>query len=194
MKNPEVSVALVTLLQGPLHAEDDPAIWRTVTSLGGQLAEQLESLGLRLVVDETDRFAYLQQLEELPEGMVRLQRRHALTRGSTILLILLRQQLASAESDPETAQVVVTSEQMVEWAQLYRRREGDERTLADINTLVRLGYLRRLRGRNDTFEVRRIIKAIVTADWLNEYRDRLLTGDDDTADAEGDGDDTEVVA
>jgi len=175
MAAPELSVALATLLRGPLLAEDAPTVWRSITALGPQLRDHLDILGMRLVVDDTEQYAYVQQLDELPEGMPRLARRHSLTYGSTVLLILLRQQLTTAESDGETPRLIVTASEMTEWMRLYRRDGiSEERIVGDIGVLVKLGYLRRLRNSEDTFEVRRIIKALVTADWLTEYRDRLL--------------------
>jgi hypothetical protein len=178
MVAPELSVALATLLRGPLHAEDAPPVWRSITTLGPQLRDHLEILGMRLVVDETEQYAYVQQLDDLPEGMPRLARRHALTYGSTVLLILLRQQLTTAESDGETPRLIVTATEMTEWMRLYRRDGvSEERIAGDIGVLVKLGYVRRLRDSEDIFEVRRIIKALVTADWLTEYRDRLIQAD-----------------
>jgi hypothetical protein len=175
MASPELSVALATLLRGPLHAEDAPAVWRSIGSLGAQLRDHLEILGMRLIVDDVEQFAYLRTLDELPEGMPRLARRHAMTFGATVLLILLRQQLTTAESDGETPRLIVTTAQMTEWMRPYRRDGGGEdRITGDITTLSKLGYIRRLRDSEDTFEVRRIVKAIVTADWLLTYRDQLL--------------------
>lgn len=175
MATPELSVALATLLRGPLHAEDAPPVWRSLTTLGPQLREHLGVLGMRLVIDDTEQYAYLQQLDELPEGMPRLARRHALTYGSTVLLILLRQRMTAADSDGETPRLIVTAAEMTEWMRLYRRDGvSEERIAGDITVLVKLGYLRRLRDSEDTYEVRRIIKALVTADWLATYRDRLI--------------------
>ncbi len=192
MASPELSVALATLLRGPLHAEDSPAVWRSIATLGAQLRDQLEILGMRLVVDETERFAYLRTLDELPEGMPRLARRHALTFGATVLLILLRQALTTAESDGETPRLIVTTTQLTEWMRPYRRASGGEdRINGDINTLRKLGYLRKLRDSEDTFEVRRIVKAIVTADWLLEYRDRLLQAVDEPTEGADDAVDLE---
>jgi len=183
MASPELSVALATLLRGPLHAEDAPTVWRSIGTLSGQLREHLEILGMRLIVDDVEQFAYLRTLDELPEGMPRLARRHAMTFGATVLLILLRQQLTTAESDGETPRLIVTTTQMTEWMRPYRRDGGgEERINGDINTLLKLGYLRRLRESEDTFEVRRIVKAIVTADWLLAYRDQLLGATDAAAD------------
>ncbi|MPQ99598.1 DUF4194 domain-containing protein [Modestobacter sp. I12A-02628] len=175
MAAPELSIALAHLLRGPVHAEDVPAVWTSITSLGPQLREHLEVLGMRLVVDDVENYAYLRQLDELPEGMPRLVRRHALTFTATVLLILLRQQLATAESDGDTPRLIVTTEEMVESMRLYHRDgTSDEKIAYDITALVNLGYLRRLRGETDVFEVRRIIKALVTADWIAEFGDRLL--------------------
>jgi hypothetical protein len=36
-----------------------------------------------------------------------------------------------------------------------------------------MGFLRRLRGKDDQFEVRRILKAFVDAQWLGEFDRRL---------------------
>jgi len=175
MATPELSIALATLLRGPVHAEDSAPVWRSVTTLGAQLHDHLDILGLRLVVDEGERYAYLRVKDELPEGMPRLFRRHALTYGATVLLILLRQRLTTAESDGETPRLIVTTAEMTEWMRLYRRdATSEERIAGDITTVTKLGYLRRLRDSEDTFEVRRIIKALVTADWMSEWQDKLL--------------------
>lgn len=177
--NADLSIALVTLLRGPLHAEDAPAVWQAVTTLGPQMRDHLDALGLRLVVDDLERYAYLRTVDELPEGMPRLMRRHSLTYSATVLLILLRQQLTTAEADGETPRLIVTTDEMVEMMRLYHR-DGvpDDKIASDIGVLERLGYLRKLRGSTDTFEVRRIIKVIVTADWIAAYGEKLLAAVD----------------
>jgi hypothetical protein len=48
-----------------------------------------------------------------------------------------------------------------------------DRIDTDINKVVEFGFLRRLRGQNDQFEVRRILKAFVDAQWLSELEQRL---------------------
>ena len=42
-----------------------------------------------------------------------------------------------------------------------------------LNKVADLGFVRRLRGQADTFEVRRILKAFVDAQWLKEFDQRL---------------------
>ncbi len=49
----------------------------------------------------------------------------------------------------------------------------NDRISASINHVVDMGFLRRLRGTNDRFEVRRILKAFVDAQWLADLDQRL---------------------
>ena len=193
MTAPELSIALAYLLRGPMHAEDLPAVWASITTLAPQLREHLQVLGMRLIVDDVEQYAYLRQVDELPEGMPRLVRRHSLTFTQTVLLILLRQQLATAESDGETPRLILTTEEMVESMRLYHRDgTSDEKIAYDISGLLNLGYLRRLRGETEVFEVRRIVKALVTPDWIAEFGDRLLS-QPSTADALADGSDPRLI-
>ncbi len=55
-----------------------------------------------------------------------------------------------------------------------------------LNNVEKLGFIRRLKGQKDKIEVRRIIKAYVDAQWLNEfdqklqaYREHINTDDSD---------------
>ena len=44
---------------------------------------------------------------------------------------------------------------------------------AQLNRVVDLGFVRRLRGQEQMFEVQRILKAFVDAQWLAEFDARL---------------------
>jgi Domain of unknown function (DUF4194) len=48
-----------------------------------------------------------------------------------------------------------------------------ERIDGNIGRIVEMGFLRRLRNNEDRYEVRRIIKAFVDAQWLGEFEGRL---------------------
>jgi hypothetical protein len=55
---------------------------------------------------------------------------------------------------------------------------------AQINRAIDLGFVRRLRGQEQMFEVQRILKAFVDAQWLAEFDARLAAY---RAQLEGDG-------
>lgn len=175
-----ISVAAASLLRGPVYAEDNPKAWNAIRTSPGPLRDVLSVLGMRLVVDEALEFAYLRMLDELPDGMPRLFRRHQLTYHCTVLLVLLRQRMTQAEADEATPRLIVTGAQLVEDMRLYHREGTPEEKIAlDIGRLESLGYLRKLVGQEDTYEARRVIKAVVTAEWLEEFGARLLAAPDE---------------
>jgi hypothetical protein len=165
-------IALAHLLRGPLHSEDQPQVWNTITVQTARLSDHLSVLGLRLHVDDVEGYAYLRADDDLPDGMPRLVRRHSITFGATVLLILLRRHLTTAEAD--SPRVVVTASEMETWlSDYYSDGISPEKLESDINQVVKLGYLKKLRGSAVDYEIRRVIKAVVTADWINEYGDQL---------------------
>jgi hypothetical protein len=50
-----------------------------------------------------------------------------------------------------------------------------------------MGFLRRLRGRDDAFEVRRILKAFVDAQWVGDVERRLREYAEESARGEESG-------
>jgi len=48
-----------------------------------------------------------------------------------------------------------------------------DRVETDIRKVVEMGLLRKLRGSEDRFEVRRLLKSFVDAQWLDEFDRRL---------------------
>lgn len=192
-----LSVAVTTLMRGPVYAEEAPAVWATLRAQSARITDFLKVLGMRVIVDDVDEYAYLRSEDELPEGMPRLHRRHKLGMRASVLLVLLRQRMTAAEAEEATPRLVITREEMIEWMRLYHPAgTNDERIGADIPKLEELGYLKRLRGSEGLFETRRIIKAQVSADYLTRFAADLLTAaagtrdDGDRLDArEGDDDD-----
>lgn len=174
-RDEEMSVAAACLLRGVVYSEEEPVAWAAIRGQFGRLHDLMATLGLRLVVDDADAFAYLRGAEELPDGMPRLVRRHSLTRTTTMLLVRLRQRMIAADAAEATPRLIVTAEDLLEEARIYYPPGStEERLRRDVDRLIELGYLKKLGGEDEAYEVRRIIKALVTADWLAAYADSLL--------------------
>jgi hypothetical protein len=179
-----LSVTVATLLRGPVYAEEDPVVWSALQAQSARVSDFLKVLGMRVIVDDVDDYAYLRSDDELPEGMPRLHRRHKLGMRASVLLVLLRQRMTSAEAEEATPRLIVTREEMVEWLRLYHPPgTNDERIATDITKLEDLGYLKRLRGEAASYEARRIIKAQVSADYLTRFSDDLLAAAAGAADS-----------
>jgi hypothetical protein len=76
------------------------------------------------------------------------------------------------------AWLILHRDDVVELIRVFLPAGSNETRLIDqvsahLNKIVDMGFLRKLRGQDQTFEVRRIIKAFVDAQWLAEFDRRL---------------------
>ena len=121
----------------------------------------------------------------------RLVARRSLSMHVSLLLALLRKKLAEHDATGGATRLVLTREQIVESLRVFLPAGTNEARLFDqidavISKVVDLGFLRRIPD-SDAFEVRRIIKAFVDAEWLSGFDDALaaylneLTGEQEEA-------------
>jgi len=174
-----LSAVLITLFKGVLYQDQRPELWQALLQLQAKVRDHAAVFGLELVLDEAEGYAYLRQRpaddgEEVP----RLVQRRQLGFAVSLLLALLRKKLAEHDAAGGDPRLILSRAQIVDLVQLFLPSGTDEAKLvdridADINRVVELGFLRRLRGQEDQFEVRRILKAFVDAQWLNELEQRL---------------------
>jgi len=137
-------------------------------------------LGLELIVDETEAYAYLRQrpvAQGEPE-VPRLVPRRPLGYQVSLVLVLLRKKLAELDAQGDSTRIILSREQIVDLVRVFLPEAGNEVKLLDridshLNKIVEMGFLRRLRGKDDQFEVQRILKAFVDAKWLGEFDRRL---------------------
>ncbi len=177
---PPSAFAKAHLLGGPLYLEDG-ALWETVLRDKTEIAAYFRQIGLELVVDEAEGFAFLRQLEpRADERVPRLVRRRKLSYDATLLLVCLRDELN--RFDVQTADQTVlrrTRRELHDLASGFLRESNNQtRDLkamdAAIEQLVALGFLKAA-GTNapDAFEVRRIVKARFGAGELEAVKERL---------------------
>ncbi len=176
---PALSPVLITLFKGVLYQDQSPDLWRSLLELQGRVRDHAGVFGLELMLDEAEGFAYLRQRSaddetELPKLVQRRQLGYAVS----LLLALLRKKLAEHDAGAGDARLILSREQIVDLVQVFMPAGTNEAKLvdridADVNKVIELGFLRRLRGQQDQFEVRRILKAFVDAQWLSDFDQRL---------------------
>jgi hypothetical protein len=179
-QEPNLSPVLVALFKGVLYQDQSPDLWNALLRLHSRVRDHASVFGLDLVLDEAEGYAYLRQR---PAGAdeadaPRLVQRRQLGFALSLLLALLRKKLAEHDASGGDARLILSRAQMVDMMQLFVPSGANEARLvdridADINRAVELGFLRRLRGQDDHFEVRRILKAFVDGQWLSELEQRL---------------------
>jgi Domain of unknown function (DUF4194) len=175
-----LSVVVVSLMKGIADRESDPVLWQSLIGIQARVRDYVACLGLDLVLDEAEGFAYLRQrpAEEGAAELARLVPRRQLGYQVSLMLALLRKKLAEFDATSGEARLILGRNDIVEMMRVFLAETANQVRLndkigADLNRVVDMGFLRRLRGTNDRFEVRRILKAFVDAQWLADFDQRL---------------------
>ncbi len=173
------SLTLIALMKGVLYQDRDPGQWQDLLDHQARLRDHLAPLGLSLMLDEAEGYAYLSQRSNDDENpLPRLVRRQPLSYPVSLLLALLRKKLAEQDAEGDELRLILSLEQIQEMLALFLADTSNEARLLDrldghINKVVELGFLRRLKGEPPRYEVRRLLKSFVDAQWLAEFEQRL---------------------
>jgi hypothetical protein len=180
--NLQLSSVVVPLLKGVVYREDDPALWGSLLGMLAGVRDYVAVLGLELTVDESEGYAFLRARQDDEDaaaaGIPRLVARRQLSYPVSLLLALLRRKLAEADAGGGSPRLILSRDEVVEMVRIFLPEGSNESKLTDridatLAKVAELGFIRRLRGQGQTFEVRRIIKAYVDAQWLAEFDARL---------------------
>ena len=171
---------LVTLMKGILERESSPALWQGLLSHQARVRDHIAVIGLDLVLDEAEGFAYLRQKPQIDgePDMPRLVARRQLGFSPSLMLALLRRKLAEHDAMGGDTRLIVTSADILDTVRLFLPDTANEAKLRDrverdIGRVVEIGFLRQLKGQQDTYEVRRILRSFVDAQWLGQLNERL---------------------
>lgn len=178
----DLSALVVPLLKGVLYLEDNPALWNSLLGLQARVRDYVAVLGLELALDEAEGYAFLRARSEEESEEVdkrpRLVARRQLSFPVSLLLALLRKKLAEFDAGGGETRLILSRDEVVELIRVFLPAGSNETRLIDqveahLNKVIELGFVRRLRGQERMFEVRRILKAFVDAQWLAEFDRRL---------------------
>ena len=184
-QNPLFGTAAVHLLRGILYREQTKA-WDGLIRFRGRLEAYFAVLGLKLLVDEAEGYAYLRQYQteeaeeqELPEDFPSLMSRRRLSYPHTLMLVLLRKRLLEFEMAGSDSRLVLSQRDIVEMMRIYESGLGtNERKREDlivkyIKRMVDYGFLVPMKTEQGRYEVNRIIKAFLPIDALKTISDKL---------------------
>lgn len=200
----EWSVPAVRLFQGVIYS-DDAKTWDILLRSRSSLESYFSRLGLLLVVDESEGYAFVRQWheDEQPEGwepLPKLIRRTSLGYGPTLLAVLLRDELRRFEDeDVHNERCVVETSTLFEQWTLFFPTENDEvrqrkELLTAVHKLDELGFVRKFSDSPEAWEIRRILKARLPIAELEQLKDAMalaaLSKDSDRN--QGDSDESSV--
>lgn len=194
----DLTSLVVPLLKGVLYRDDDAPQWNALLQLQARVRDYVSVLALNLVLDEAEGYAFLRskargdaldnaQDDEDSPKLPRLVRRQPLSFQVSLLLALLRKKLAEFDANGGDTRLILSRDAVVELVRVFLPAGSNESRLIDqvdtqLNKVIELGFVRRLKtenagaarkGAESMYEVRRILKAFVDAQWLAEFDQRL---------------------
>ncbi len=182
MKNTptNISAPLIALIKGVVFRERDETLWQQLEDSQIALRDYVQVLGLELMVDVSEGYAWLKTREPLEgeDPLPRLVGRRKLSYPVSLIIALLRKKMAENDASGEDTRLILSVEEITDMVKVFFPASANEARFLDrinshLNKIAELGFIRRLKGRKDKVEVIRILKAFVDAQWLHDFDDRL---------------------
>ena len=166
--------------------DDDRKYWNDVLNHETSVRDYFSKIGIELILNRQDGFAYLKQMEFAEDDKTRpiqLIRKTPLTYEVSLLCVLLREWLDESEVKMSGDKLFVTGRQIKERVDLFFRDKANRKRLLDkfdslIKTARDLGFLylnkeEPLNPDNTQYEVKKRIKAKINNEKLEELKEKL---------------------
>ncbi len=180
--NIDARVAITLLLKGIFYQNDNEKAWsELIENSYASIKEYFEVIGLDLLIDEGEGYAYLKNSEYEDESLSvpKLIQSRELSYKVSLLCVLLRKEIVEFEMQNESSRAVISKEDIKKQILLYLPQKFNEVKVsreidATIKKVEELGFLKKLKNQEENYEIRRAIKAFVDASWLSDFDAKLL--------------------
>ncbi len=175
---------IVKLLQDTLYDENEKA-WNDLLQYQIPITQYFDKIAIDLIVEKEDGYAYLKQIEiDEEKNTIGLVRRTPLKYEPSLICVFLREMLDDFETNNvDQRNLYVTHKQLKETIELFFKEKANKVKLfakfdSYIDTIVDIGFLKIIskpeNSKDETrYEVRRIIKAKITNDVLENFKKKL---------------------
>ena len=175
------ALAVIKLFQGVVN-NDDKAAWNCLIQYQLVIKQFFSGIGIEVFIQENEGFAFLRQRvrdSDQDDSLPSLLRKDQLTYPVTLLSVLLYEKLIEFDmKGGDSTRLIIDREEIKDTVRIFLPEASNEANLIDkidknINKLVEVGFLRQLSTSPNKFEVRRILKAKISADGLLEIKEKL---------------------
>lgn len=179
--NKDAKTAIILLLKGLFYKSDnEKAFFELVHKSYGAIAEYFSTIGLDVMVEENDGYAYLKNkvYEEDEESLPKLIQNRELTYKVSLLCVLLRKKIADFDMQNEHERAIISKEDIHAHIALFLDIKFNEvKTQKEIDSTIKrveeLGFLKKLNVSEEVYEIKNSIKSFVDASWLNTFDEKL---------------------
>lgn len=174
---------LARLLKGPVEYLDK-AHWETLLQYQTQLNSFLLQLGLKLILEKDDGYAYVEQVkDDAGDPVVSWIHRRSLTYDESVLLVLLRSLMVDFEMGEITSRELIKKRRELKEAaeDFFKENASRVRFIRDLDRLIdrvcELGFLDKWEEAElldeQRFRIKKWIKHRVDGEVLEDFRKRL---------------------
>jgi hypothetical protein len=174
---------VIKLLKGPVEYVEKGA-WEKLVQYKTELTSFLQQLGLTLVLDEQDGYAYVKHAHtEEDDSSVSWIQRRSLTYEESVMLVLLREMMAEFEIGEATSRELIKKRREIkEYAELFFKENASRvKFLKEIDRLIdkaeENGFLDKTENHDiadeQKFRIKKIIKAKVNTEELDVFYQQL---------------------
>ncbi len=174
------SKTLVALFKGVVSENKQTKEWSVIISNQVKIEDYIMKLGLTLVIQKQDGYAYLKQrvYEDDEIEIPRLIAKRPLGFSTSLILVLLRKEFAEMNKIGVNERFVLSENDIIEKVKPYMKETNDEvKQRKDIIRCIKqvedMGFLIRLKE-TDQFEIVSLIRGFVDAQWLEDFDEKLL--------------------
>lgn len=170
------SRAAIMLLKGIVSRGKDEALWQAVLENQTGLRDYFRKIGLTLIIDELDEYAYLRQEEG--SSLPHIVPRYPLSYNLSMLLVQLRKVLAEYDRAAGGSRVVIGFDDILRRMEPFLLVQTNEMRYRQsvehlVRAAMRMGFLQKIKGKDTDYEVRPILRSFVDAQWLDDFAQKL---------------------
>ena len=179
--NQNAKTAIIHLLKGVFYKEDNPnAFFELETNSFAAIKDYLQTIGLDIVVDSNEGYAYIKNkiYEDDEETLPKLIQSRELSYKVSLLLVLLRKNIAQYEMQNENEKPIITKEDIINQMLLFLDIKFNEvKIKKEIESTIKkvedLGFLKKLKNKDEVYEIKPTIKSFVNIEFLEEIDKKL---------------------
>jgi hypothetical protein len=179
--NKDAKIAIILLLKGLFYEKDnEKAFFELTHNSYGSIVDYFDTIGLELRIEENDGYAYLKnkEFEDENEALPKLIQSRELSYKVSLLCVLLRKKIADFDMQNENERAITTKEDIVSSILLFLDQKFNEiKIQKNIDAIIKkvedLGFLKKLKTFDDTYEIKNSIKSFIDANWLNDFDNKL---------------------
>src|ERR1700753_1943778 len=173
----------IKLLKGPVEYLEKSS-WEQLLTYQTELTKFLQGLGLTLVLEKEDGYAYLEQIRlDEEENVAGWVRRIPLGYEESILLVLLRDMMTEFEvGEVSSRELIKKRREIKEYAELlFKENPSRVRFIRDLDRLIdkaeEMDFLEKVENSDlpdeQKFRIKKIIKARVDNEVLENFKQQL---------------------